>query len=270
LQDRLLEVPLDVKIARLSIAVLLVLALGAAAVARGDSVQEGNLVVRFDGGISPHALPRSTPAPVTVNIDTTITTTDGADPPPQLRQISIGINREGKVFDQGLPTCRVRKIQPTTIAAARRICGAAIVGSGHVRVRVHLPNQPPFTFIGPMLVFNAMPSGGKRRLLAQVYGRRPPSAFVLTFKVLKQAGTFGTLIRTTLPKPARKWAYVTHFDMKLRRTYTYKGKRHSYISAACPAPEGFPGAVYPFARGKFTFAGGRALSTTLVRDCKVR
>lgn len=258
------------KIARLSIATVLVLALGAAAVARGESVQEGNLVLRFDGGISPHALPRSTVAPVTVSIETGINTTDGVDPPPQLRKISIGINREGEVFDRGLPTCRVRKIQPTTITAAQRICGGAIVGNGHIGVRVHLPNQPPFTFTGPMLVFNAKPRGGDRRLLAQVYGQRPPSAFVLTFKVVKQAGTFGTVIRTTLPKPAQKWAYVTHFDMKLRRMYNYKGKRHSYISAACPAPEGFPGAVYSFARGKFTFAGGRAVTSTLVRDCKVR
>lgn len=258
------------KTARLSIAAFLLLALGAAAVARGEAVQEGNLVLRFDGGISPHALPRSEAAPVTVKISTTIDTSDGTEPPPQLRKISIGINREGQVFDRGLPTCRVRRIQPTTISAAKRICGGAIVGTGHVGIRVHLPNQPPFTFTGPMLVFNAKPTGGDRRLLAQVYGRKPPSAFVLTFRVVKQSGTFGTVIRTTLPKPAEKWAYVTHFDMTLRRIYNYNGKRHSYISASCPAPEGFPGAVYSFARGKFTFANGRAVSSTLVRDCKVR
>lgn len=258
------------RVARLSAAIGVLLGLGLVGLAQGESVQEGNLVVRFEGGISPHALPRSEPAPVTVTIDTTISTSDGADPPPQLRKITIGINREGKIFDRGLPTCRVRRIQPTTIRAARRICGGAIVGTGHVGVRVHLPNQPPFTFTGPMLVFNAERSGGKRRLLAQVYGSRPPSAFVLTFKILNQKGTFGNLIRTSLPKPAQKWAYVTHFDMKLRRTYVYKGKRRSFISAACPAPAGFPGAVYSFARGKFVFDGGRAVSTTLVRDCKVR
>jgi hypothetical protein len=246
------------------------LALGAASIAQGESFQEGNLILRFDGGISPRALPRSTPAPVTVKIDTTISTTDNADPPPQLTEIAIGINREGKLFDRGLPTCRVRKIQPTTIAAAKRICGGAIVGNGHVGVRVHLPNQPPFTFKGPLLVFNAKPSGGKRRLLAQVYGRKPPSAFVLTFKILKRQGTFGTLIRTSLPKPARKWAYVTHFDMRLQRTYTYRGERHSFVSASCPAPAGFPSAPYPFARGKFGFSGGREVTATLVRDCKVR
>ena len=257
------------KVGRLLIALGLVLALGAVT-ARAELAQEGNLLLDFDGGISPRALPRTTPAPVTVTVDATISTSDGADPPPQLREISIGINRGGKIFDRGLPTCRVREIQPTTIAAARRICGAAIVGSGHVEVRVHLSNQAPFTFKGPLLVFNAKLSGGKRRLLAQVYGVRPPSAFVLTFKILKRPGEFGTLIRTSLPKPAQKWAYVTHFDMRLHRTYNYEGKRYSFVSAACNAPAGFPVVPYPFARGKFGFANGREVTTTLVRDCKVR
>jgi hypothetical protein len=252
------------------IAAALLLVFGVAGAARGEVEQSGNLIVSFDGGISPHALPRSEPAPVGVTIDSGFKTADGSDPPPQLRRISIAINRDGKIYDRGLPTCRVRRIQPSTIGAARRICGGAIVGSGHVQVRVELTNQPPFDFKGPLLVFNAKRSGGHRRLLAQVYGTKPPSAFVLTFKVLKQKGTFGTVIRTTLPAAARKWAYVTHFDMRLRRIYTYNGQRHSFISAACAAPAGFPGAVYPFARGSFKFAEGLRVTNTLIRDCKVR
>jgi hypothetical protein len=251
-------------------AIALVLVLTAAVAARAEVEQEGNVIVSFDGGIAPRKLPRTGLAPVAVSVESTIKSADGTDPPPQLREISIGINREGRLFNRGLPTCRIREIQPTTIAAARRICGGAIVGSGHVQVRVHLTNQAPFTFTGPLLAFNAKPVGGKRRILAQVYGTRPPSAFVLTFKILERKGTFGTLIRTTLPKPARKWAYLTHFEMRLRRTYVYKGKRRSYVSAGCAAPAGFPGAVYPFAQGTFKFDGGRSVTTTLIRDCKVR
>lgn len=253
-----------------AIALALLLALGVAGGARGEMVQEGNVIVSFDGGISPQTLPRTEPAPVAVNIDSNFRSADGSDPPPQLREISIAINKGGKIFDRGLPTCQVNRIQPTTIQAARRICGGAIVGSGGVELRIHLANQPPFTFTGPMLVFNAKPSGGDRRILAQVYGIKPPSAFVLTFKIIKRKGQFGTLIRTTLPKSAQKWAYVTSFDMKLQRKYTYEGKQHSYVNASCAAPEGFPGAVYPFARASFGFAGGNEVTSTLIRDCKVR
>lgn len=252
------------------IATVLLVTLGAVGVAQAEIEQQGDVVVAFDGGISPRALPREGVAPVAVSIDSTFKSSEGADPPPQLRTISIGINRAGRVFDRGLPSCRVRRIQPTTIKAARRICGGAIVGSGHIQVRIHLANQAPFTFKGPVLVFHAKPAGGHRRLLAQVYGRKPPSAFVLTFNILRKQGTFGTVIKTTLPRPARSWAYVTHFDMKLRRLYTYRGEKHSYISAGCAAPEGFPGAVYPFARANFGFAGGKHVTTTLVRDCTVR
>jgi len=252
------------------ISLALLLTLAAAGIARAEKEKEGNLVVSFDGGISPRSLPRTETAPVAVSVDSTFQTADGSDPPPQLREIAIAINRKGRMFTRGLPTCRIRRIQPSTSEAARRICGGAIVGSGHVRVRVNLANQPPFTFKGAMLVFNAKPVGGRRRLLAQVYGRQPPSAFVLTFKIVKQKGTFGTVIRTILPTAARKWAYVTHFDMKLRRIYTYRGKRYSYVSASCPAPAGLPGAVYPFARAKFGFAGGRQVTTMLTRSCSVR
>ena len=242
-------------------ALALLVGLGLAGAARAEKEISGNLVVTFDGGITPRALPRTGDAPVTVAIDSGFSTTDGTDPPPQLRQISIGINKDGRIYDRGLPTCQVRKVQPATIAAARRICGGAIVGSGHVQVRVHLANQPPFTFKGPMLVFHAKRADGHRRLLAQVYGLKPPSAFVLNFNILEtNGGTFGTVIKTTLPKPARQWAYVTHFDMKLRRIYTYKGQKHSYVSAGLRGPDGFPGAVYPFARANFGFAGRMSTS----------
>lgn len=247
----------------------LAVAFAIAAAAQAAVVQEGDLIVNFEGGITPHALPRQGVAPVAVNVEGTFKSAEGADPPPQLRTISIGINHAGKIFDAGLPACRVRKIQPATIQAAKRICGSAIVGSGHVQVRIHLTNQPPFTFKGPMLVFHAKRAGGHRRLIAQVYGRKPPSAFVLNFKIVERKGTFGTVIQTALPSAARKWAYVTHFDMKLRRIYSYNGQEHSFISAGCAAPEGFPGAVYPFAKANFGFAGGKHVEQTLVKDCKV-
>jgi hypothetical protein len=252
------------------IAVALLVALGVSTGARAEVEKQGDIIVAFDGGISPRALPRNGTAPVAVTIDSSFKSAEGTDPPPQLRTISIAINRRGKIFDRGMPSCRVRKIQPATINAAKRICGGAIVGSGHVQVRVHLSNQPPFTFKGPMLVFHAKRAGGDRRLLAQVYGRKPPSAFVLSFRIVEEPGEFGTVIKTSLPSSASKWAYITHFDMKLRRIYTYQGKKHSYVNAGCAAPPGFPGAVYAFARADFGFAEGEEVTTTLVRDCTVR
>jgi hypothetical protein len=58
--------------------------------------------------------------------------------------------------------------------------------------------------------------------------------------------------------------------MRLSRRYSYRGRRHSVLSAGCPAPEGFPGAVFTLARTTFGFAGGTKLVSALTRECRVR
>lgn len=252
--------------AGLAIAGLLALA-GAAT---GERQLDGNLLVAFDGGIEPKQLPRERAAPVSVGVAGDFRTTDGTDPPPQLHTLTIGINREGRIFDRGLPTCTAGRIQPGTRRAALRLCGDALVGDGRVAVRVKLPNQRPFDFHGPLLVFNAPSGGGERRLIAQIYGLKPPSSFALAFRVKRRPGTFGTVIRTRLPRVARRWAYLTHFEMNLHRTYTWRGEQRSFVNASCAAPAGFPGALFPFAKAVFGFANGQRVSQTLIRSCTVR
>ena len=51
---------------------------------------------------SPVALPRETPAPITVEVGGKITTTDGSHPP-ALRQMRVELNSAGKGESEGLP-----------------------------------------------------------------------------------------------------------------------------------------------------------------------
>ncbi|MEX2108503.1 MAG: hypothetical protein WD827_06425 [Solirubrobacterales bacterium] len=252
-------------------AVVAIAVVGAAGVAQGEKTRRGDVLVTFNGDITPHALPRTTLAPASVWISSSIESTEGAAVvPPQLREIAIEINRAGRLFDEGLPTCAVKQIQPSTIKAARKICGGSIIGAGKVGLKLVLGGQPASDFHAKLLAFHVAPANGYRRLVAQVYGVKPPSAFVLVFKIRKQSGTYGTVIETTLPKSARRWAYITHFALKLRRIFDYEGKRRSYINAGCEAPEGFPGITFPFARASFTFEDGRRVYSTLTRECEVR
>jgi hypothetical protein len=69
---------------------------------------------------------------------------------------------------------------------------------------------------------------------------------------------------------ACRGASARRFSLDLHRELTYRGRRHSYLSASCPAPAGFPGATFTFARASLGFADGRTLATTLVRDCRLR
>lgn len=74
----------------------------------------------------------------------------------------------------------------------------------------------------------------------------------------------------TLPKTSSEGGYITGISLELSKTYSSHGKKLSYLSASCPAPKGFPGASFPFAKASFGFIGGKALTSTLTRSCKVR
>lgn len=255
-------------------AVWLLLAVAAALLCVGIPAQaerngEGDLVVTFNSGLSPSKLPRHTPAPVAVRVAGDIATEGDLSQLPQLRTIRIAINRQGRLFDRGLPVCNVREIQPATETNARRVCGPAIIGSGHVRLFASIPTQPLLEVKAKLIAFNGPRKNGHKLILAQAYARKPPGAFVLTFRLSHQSGTFGTVMSTTLPVDAQRWAYLTHFDMTLRRTYIYRGQERSYVSASCAAPAGFDTIPFPLARATYDFATGQSLTTTVARSCQV-
>jgi len=236
--------------------------------ATAELTRQGKLIVAFKGGMSPKTLPRNTPVPVAVRVAGDVRSAGGAKLP-QLRTITVAINRAGRLYDKGLPTCNVKAIQPATEPEAQTLCHRSIVGSGHVALQAHISGQHPFGVTGKLLAFNGPRKHGRKLILAQVYSEDPPGAFVLTFTLKRKPGLFGTVMSTTLPPEAKAWAYLTHFDMTLDRSYVRHGKIHSYVSAACSAPAGFPAAVFPFAKASFGFADGRTLHSTLVRSCRV-
>jgi DNA-binding beta-propeller fold protein YncE len=232
-------------------------------------VRRGSAQVSFDGELTPYALPRQGRAPVGIAIDTQISGTNGGDPP-QLRRIVIAMNRNGQLSAGGLPVCRERHIQPSTTDAARAACGGALVGEGHFAANVKLPEQSPFPSSGKVLAFNGR-LHGKPAILAHIYGTQPaPTSYVLPFSIRQSRGTYGTVLETSLPHATGNWGYVTGLKMKLHRSFRYHGELHSYLSAGCPAPPGFPGAAFPLARTSFTFAGGMTLASTLNRSCRAK
>jgi hypothetical protein len=58
--------------------------------------------------------------------------------------------------------------------------------------------------------------------------------------------------------------------MRLQRKFSVKGKRKSFLSAACPTPKGVGAASFKLARTSFDFVGGAKVATTLTDSCKVR
>jgi hypothetical protein len=238
--------------------------------ARGQPVKKGNLLLSFGGRFTPHALPRDRDVPVTVDLTGSVRTTDGSRPP-QLRTISIAVNRYGVVSTEGLPTCRVGLLESTDSQEALARCRGALVGRGRFGANVEFPNLAPFPVEGKMLAFNGR-AHGKPVILVHIHGSHPVEAtVVLTFKIHHpRKGKFGTVLSARIPLIASDLGYVTNISLEFGRRYHYNGEQRSFVSARCAAPVGFPGALFSFARGTFTFADGKQLSPTLVRDCVVR
>lgn len=234
-----------------------------------EIVQKGGVRVAVSGRLSPTALPRRGSAPISVSIGGRISTADGSNPP-QLRTLSIAINREGRFDFQGLPICAVNRIQPASSAAALAACRGSLVGEGTFTANVQFPQSSPFPSRGRVLAFNGR-VGGRPAILAHVYGTEPlPTSYTLPFLIRPSKGTFGTALTTSLPQATGEWGFVTGIQMTLKRSFRYRGRSHSYLSAGCPAPRGFPSASFAFAKTSFAFAGKLTLDSVLTRSCRAR
>jgi DNA-binding beta-propeller fold protein YncE len=233
------------------------------------AVQRGPVRISVEGRLTPHALPRHGSAPVGIAIAARIVGT-GKGPQPQLRRIAIEINRNGHFDTEGLPSCRISEIQPSTTAGALSTCRKALVGEGRFAADIKLPEQSPFPSQGKVLAFNGRVHG-KPAILAHIYGTHPaPTSYVLPFLIRPSQGTYGNVLESSLPQATGNWGFVTGLRMDLHRVFRRGGARRSYLSAGCPAPSGFSGAVFPLARTRFSFAGGMRLSAVLERDCRAQ
>ncbi len=237
--------------------------------AQADIVSGGNVRVSFRGWISPQALPRSEAAPIALHVAGTVTPIDGQRPA-ALERVTVEINRHAVATTRGLPTCPWRKLLSTTTARALEICHDALIGTGHFTSHIDIPEQAPFPAEGRMLAFNSR-RNGKPAVAAQVYGRNPvPTSEVLPMTFSRRGqGSFRPIISVEMPKIGNEWGYVTGFDITLKRSYRYRGRPMSVISASCPAPAGTREAPFKAARGTYELADGRTLTRTLSGSCQV-
>ena len=232
-------------------------------------MRQGGLQVSFGGSVAPQVLPRVGATPVSVAIRGAVRALTGG-PPPSLRRIAIEVNRARRARPPraaGLPggaTARLRAPRKRSPPAA-----AALVGEGRVGGVLVLPEQVPIAFAGRVVAFNGRLPDGAPAILAHLFVPRPaPISFVLAFKVARGHGTFGTRLVATVPAQTRQTAHITSFSLRLHRVFSVDGERRSYLSAGCPAPDGFPSATFPLLRASYAFVGEKTVSDTLVRTCR--
>lgn len=221
----------------------------------------GTLVLRGDGGIFPTTLPKNRQAPIGGYVDARLRTVDGSHPP-AIRRVIVDFDRAFRVNAKGLPACGAGQLQARDTGTARKVCKKAIVGSGKGEVEVAFPDSTPFTAKGPITLFNGGVHGGTTLLVIHAYVAVPtPTAVITTTKITRvRGGRFGLHAISEIPKIAGGAGSVTGFRFKIKRTFKYKGKKRSFITASCPT-----GLL--FTRARAQFAGGTTMKVGQVIRC---
>jgi hypothetical protein len=257
------------RIVKAAVLLAAVAALGLLAVARADTVEGDNVRVSFDGRISPNALPRSKPAPVSLHVSGTVRPIEGGRPA-TLERLTIQVNRHAVFTVRGLPSCPLRRLRGTDSRQALANCGQALLGGGFFNSHIDIPEQARFPAFGRVLAFNT--SRGDRSAVAlHVYGRTPASITTILSAPLTRSGPatgpFGPKLTIEMPRIGDDWGYVTGFSLTLHRRYLFDDQMKSVVSATCPAPPDLRRVPFKAARGSFDLADGQTLVRTLGGIC---
>jgi len=239
----------------------LALVVVASALAKPQVIRVGNLVFRDNGGISPIKLPRHEQAPTSANLKGQIETKDGTHPP-AIKSVVANFDKNIQVNAKGLPVCREDQLVARSSAAAKDACGDAIVGFGKAEVEVAFPEQKPIMAQGPVYFFNGGVHGRTTRLFIHTYVNVPaPTAVVATVTLTKTPGDkYGIHAVAQIPAIAGGAGSVTGYKLKVGRTFTYKGRKESYLTASCPT------GLY-YAEAEVAFSDATALKVTHILPC---
>lgn len=241
-----------------------VVAAATAAAEKATVVRGGNMVLRFNGDVSPERLPKGRMAPVKLWLSGNISTRDGSHPP-AARRLVIDFDKQGTINARGLAKCRSGLLQSRDTRSVKKACRKAIVGKGRTTVQVDFPEQRPFRSHGPLVVFNGGVRKGVTTMFIHAYVNVPaPTAIVTTVKVKKvRKGPFGTRAVARIPKIAGGAGSVLKFQLAIKRMFRRGGDRQSYLIARCAKRR-------LRAQATVHFDDGARLSGGIVRRCKPR
>jgi hypothetical protein len=247
-----------------------IVAVAAASFSAAATIQSDGLRITALAQVKPYELSRTKPSPIAVFIAGHLQSTSGGVPP-QLRRLSVYVNRHGLLQSKGLPICDLGAIQPASTSRALSQCSDALIGSGRFWANIVLPDQGAYRTQGRLLIFNGR-KGGKPILFAHIFTSNPfNSSFVIPFAIRHvKKGPYGTELSASLPQALGDWGYLDRIKLTLKRKYAYEGKALSYFNAACPAPGKAERTSFPLAYTEFFFAGRKPIGVTVSKTCGVK
>lgn len=253
---------------RLTFAVAMAVGVAVTAAGAASAVQSP-VLVGADGNtqsigvnITPKNRSATTPTPATLEV---LTATDNATtangvPIPAVQAI-VDFPKGVTIYNKGYPTCDPSVLQNTSTEKALEECKRAKIGNGEGTLDL-VVGEKVFPVVAGMTVFNGVPSGGKPVILLHLYSQTPVQTTVVLVGVVKNFNKqgFGPRLDVAIPLIAGGQGAVTGVKIKVFKTYSFKGKKRSYINATCPTKSWK-------ARGEFIFKDGESLTPGVKGKC---
>jgi hypothetical protein len=199
------------------------------------TIRAGNLILKFGSTVSPAKLPKRSLAPIALNVNGKISTSDGTHPS-AFREAIVDIDKNGTIDASGVPVCKGGQLEARNTAAARNVCGKAIVGSGSAHVSISFPEQKPIRVSSPLLIFNGGTRGGKTTMFIHSFITVPvPAAIVTTLTIKKiSKGRYGYRAVAKVPVIAGGSGSALDFKFTIaKKLFNFRGRKHSYLEARC-------------------------------------
>jgi hypothetical protein len=247
-----------------SFAAIVAIAIPVSAALAGETVSgtDGN-TQSMEATVSPKSLYKKTFSPGTLGVEVITGTTTAANgvPSPAVHDV-IDFDQNLTLKTKGLPTCTSAKLQNTTTEAAERACGSAIIGKGSATTLIPTASQV-FTEPTTVTAFNGAPQGGKPVVLLHAYGVMPIQTTLVLVGVVSNLNKegYGPRLDVTIPPIAGGNGAITDFKVKINKSWTYKGKKTSFVNAKCPASKKLK------YRGAYTYADGTTINAASTSTC---
>lgn len=249
------------RLRRCTLAAVALAALLAAAVASGSGglVEVDNLVLRADGTFEPRKLPSKAFVPLEFRGRVAVASKDG-DRPVALRQAIIDLDHDGRLGVRGLPSCPPDRVADASVAAARSLCRAAIVGRGRVAALISL-STGIVEATSPLTVFNGPRVDGRPSVVLHAQTIVPGTqTFAIQAPIERRRGEYGFRVTIDLPPIAAGLGSLSLIEAEIERRYSFGGKRRSYVSGRCSDN-------LLRARGRFSFEDGTVIDGSVAKYC---
>jgi hypothetical protein len=214
----------------------------------------------INAAVTPSKLPKTGPAKgVAINVVTTTNDTDGDVDAATRAQVFF--DDDLSFFTRGVKTCTKSQVEGKTTAAAKAACGKAQVGAGSADVGIG--GNPDAKATATVTAFNGKPQGGKPTILLHSFVQSLGQTTVLVGVLKNTSGDFGKVLDVDID-PLPFGTAITRFQTRVKKSFTFKGKRRNYVSAKCA--DNNRTLNY---KGKFTFDAGYSKTATDTQKCTV-